>query len=340
MIKPIVRVVAAFCALALFVGITHAVRSSHSGAPDYPYVSDVDGLPEVILDIPAGATGSAIAALAYNKGVVKSQQALFGVFVGDKRAQRIAPGAHRLTLRISAQQALDQLLDHNRIPGLIQIFEGEWNSEVIESLVNNGFSRKAVITTISKAALPRGFSSAEGLLFPAAYSFESKTALSTILNAMISRGVQELSSVGIIGADGRYTPAQLLTIASIIQQEGDVKDFAKISRVIRNRLEMGMKLQLDSTVHYVKKSRGNVFLSTASTLIRSPYNTYQRYGLPPTPIGNPGRAALEAALSPAEGPWLFFITVKPGDTRFTDSLEEFNIWKREYKKNLKAGAFS
>jgi UPF0755 protein len=130
-----------------------------------------------------------------------------------------------------------------------------------------------------------------------------------------------------------------LIIASLIQAEGDPVDFAKISRVIYNRLKIGMPLQLDTTVQYVLKKRGSVFLSTKSTLINSPYNTYKRYGLPPAPIGNPGIAAMKAALAPADGDWLYFITVKPGDTRFTKSHDEFLVWKNEYQKNLAAGAF-
>jgi len=100
-----------------------------------------------------------------------------------------------------------------------------------------------------------------------------------------------------------------------------------------------MPLQLDSTVHFIKRVRGQIFLSTQSTLIASPYNTYKRYGLPPGPIGSPGVAAINAALKPAVGDWLYFITVAPGDTRFTKSIEEFNTWKALYEKNRKAGAF-
>ena len=108
---------------------------------------------------------------------------------------------------------------------------------------------------------------------------------------------------------------------------------------MNSRLKIGMPLQLDSTVHFVKRVRGQIFLSTQSTLINSPYNTYKRYGLPPGPIGSPGVDAMRAALKPAAGDWLFFITVAPGDTRFTKSIDEFNTWKSLYEKNRKAGAF-
>jgi UPF0755 protein len=128
-------------------------------------------------------------------------------------------------------------------------------------------------------------------------------------------------------------------MASIIQAEGKTQDFTKISRVIRNRLEKGMPLQMDSTVHFVEKARGNIFLSTQSTLLKSDYNTYRKYGLPPGPICNPGFDALFASVNPADGDWIYFITVAPGDTRFTASIDQFSAWKIEYKKNLRAGLF-
>jgi UPF0755 protein len=85
--------------------------------------------------------------------------------------------------------------------------------------------------------------------------------------------------------------------------------------------------------------RGSIFLSTKSTYLKSPYNTYRQYGLPPTPINNPGAEAMYAASHPENGAWLYFITVAPGDTRFTDSFKEFGDWKILYKKNLRAGEF-
>lgn len=335
--KAVVRVCAAFATLALLIAGAHYLRSVGSGAPDFPEAKISASSAEVVVEIPAGATGSMISKIVYQAGVVKSSEALFRTFVGDKRAARIAPGSHRLTLTISARQALEQLLDHDRIPGLIAIFEGEWNSEVTATMRSQGYPAKEVTAALNSA--PPGFKTTEGLIFPAHYSFEKGTTAQTAIKAMVARGLVEAKSAGIFATQEKFTPVQLLTIASIVQQEGDGKDFRKISQVLRNRLKIGMKLQLDSTVHYIKKVRGSVFLSTESTFINSPYNTYQRYGLPPAPIGNPGKAAMAAAVNPEPGNWLYFITVKPGDTRFTDSLDEFNRWKIEYKKNLKAGAF-
>jgi UPF0755 protein len=222
---------------------------------------------------------------------------------------------------------------------LIKVFEGGWKSEVIESLIKYGFTRKDIDTAFKKVILPAGFSNAEGLLFPAQYSFPAGTTAQEAVQAMVDRFSDEDMGQKLLAAKGKFSPAQLLTIASLIQAEGGTEDFGKVSRVIRNRLKISMPLQLDATVHYVKKLRGDIFLSTNSTLIRSPYNTYRNYGLPPTPIGNPGADAIAAALKPADGDWLYFITVAPGDTRFTASHDEFLTWKALFVKNRKAGAF-
>ena len=82
-----------------------------------------------------------------------------------------------------------------------------------------------------------------------------------------------------------------------------------------------MPLQMDSTLNYAL-NRSTLDTTAADTRIDSPYNSYQRLGLPPTPIDNPGEQALHAAISPTPGNWLYFVTVAPGDTRFTASYRE------------------
>jgi UPF0755 protein len=333
--KRIGAVVLALVAL----GAIYVSRSGPSVAPDFPTNTMISDQSEVVIDIPNGSTGSQIAQLLYDNGVIKSSEAFFRVAVGDKRSETIAPGNHRISQNISARQALEQLLDPNRIPNLIRIYEGGWKSEVVTALISYGFSTGDISKAFSGAKLPQGFKQVEGLLFPAQYSFAKGTTAATAVQAMIDRFTSESVAQEILLGTKEHNAAQLLTIASIIQAEGDEKDFSKVSRVIRNRLAIGMPLQMDSTVHFVKKVRGQIFLSTQSTLINSPYNTYKKYGLPPGPIGSPGAAAMTAALKPAVGDWLYFITVAPGDTRFTRSLEEFNSWKVLYAKNRKAGAF-
>ena len=325
--------------LVIAIGAIFVMRIGPSTAPDYPINTTLSAASEVIIDIPAGSSGSAIAVLLFDSEIIKSSEAFFRVAVGDKRSEKIAPGNHRLTKTISAQQALDQLLDPERIPNLIKVYEGSWKSEIAKSLVKYGFSANEVSRALATAKLPDGFRDSEGLLFPAQYSFVKGTTASEAVQEMVDRFTQEPAAKELLLGTQMFKPSQLLTVASIIQAEGEQKDFAKVSRVIYNRLKIGMPLQMDSTVHFVKKLRGEIFLSSQSTLINSPYNTYKKYGLPPGPICSPGADAISAALKPAVGDWLYFITVAPGDTRFTKSLEEFNSWKAIYVKNRKAGVF-
>ena len=333
----LLRVIAALAVVFIFTGGLHEMRKGGGGAPNFPCQTSENS--EAIISIGKGATGAVIAQLLFDAKVVKSSSSFFQVAVSDKRSERIAPGTHRIQIKLCAKDALDQLLDPKRITSLIGVIEGAWITEIADAMVASGFSRKEVTAAIKSVDLPAGFKTLEGLLFPAQYSFEDKTSAQSALTSMIERALLEMSNSGIAAGSGKYSPQQLLIIASIIQAEGEPKDFGKVSQVIRNRLRMGMPLQMDSTVHFVQKLRGNIFLSTKSTLINSEYNTYRKYGLPPGPIGNPGLAAMVAAVSPEVGDWIYFITVAPGDTRFTSTLDQFNIWKAEYRKNLRAGVF-
>ncbi len=337
--KSLRRLIAAGLVIFLFTFSLFLIRSISSTTPDYNTLTSVEGLEEVTIEVPTGASGSEIAAILYEAGVVKSTQAFFRVAVADERSQKVAPGSHRLTLKISAQQALEQLLDPERIPNLIRINEGAWRSEIQEAFLSYGFNRSEISRAFTFLKLPKGFSSSEGLLFPAQYSFPEGTTAAQAAQRLVERFTEDGYAKKLLQGSSQYSPQQLLTIASIIQAEGSTQDFSKVSRVIYNRLKIGMPLQMDSTVHYIMQARGDIFLSRKSTMLNSPYNTYRRYGLPPGPICSPGADAIKAALEPVAGDWLYFITVAPGDTRFTSSLDEFNTWKAIYTKNRKAGAF-
>jgi UPF0755 protein len=331
------RGLAGVAAALVIIALIHLVKPGVSSVADFPCLQS--STTSATIDVRSGETGSEIANELFEKGVIASSEAFFRLAVSDPRSQRIAPGLHKVDLRICAKDALEQLLDSKRIGNLLTINEGAWNSEVRKSLVSIGYSPGEISQAFARVSVPAPFKTLEGLLFPAQYSFDTSTPVNEILKAMIDRGKSELDRSGIAQGSNEFSSVQLLTIASLVQAEGDTKDFAKISQVVRNRLAKGMPLQFDSTVHYIKQSRGSVFLSTQSTFINSPYNTYRRYGLPPGPINNPGFDAMYAATHPEKGAWLFFITVAPGDTRFTDSIDQFNSWKVLYKKNLKAGKF-
>ena len=318
--RPLFRVIAALLVSFLAIYSLSIFKSGPRAAADFDCSSDSNSR-SVSIDVDSGETGIEIARELFEKDVIASSEIFFRLAVADPKAQLIAPGVHMIDTQICAQSALDQLLDNKRIAGLIAVSEGAWISEIKKLFIKAGYPQAEVKAAFIAAAVPKPFSQLEGLLFPAQYSFAQGTKADAALKEMITRGLAEVAKAGFLADQSKYSPQQLLTIASIIQAEGGDGDFAKVSRVIYNRLKIGMPLQMDST------------------LINSPYNTYRKYGLPPGPIGNPGRNALKATLSPAAGDWLYFITVAPQDTRFTSSLEEFNTWKVLYKKNLRAGKF-
>ena len=330
--------VAGIFILAFTFGLRE-VNQSGGGYPNFPDRVILATEKNVSISIPAGATGTEIAQILQAAGVVASSESFFRAAVANPKAAAIAPGTHLLSLKISGKTALEQLLDPKRITDLIKIVEGAWNSEVFTQMAATKNWSEVPAQSAKQVVLPKGVTALEGVLFPAQYSFAEGTTQIAALQSMVNRFSEAISGLDFVDPAGKLSTQQLITLASLVQAEGDTKDFVKISQVIRNRLVIGMPLQLDSTVHYLKNTRGEIFLSNNSTKLKSPYNTYQNYGLPPAPIGNPGLAALKAAIAPAKGDWLFFITVAPGDTRFTKSFAEFNTWKLLYQKNRKAGEF-
>ncbi|MGX2992859.1 endolytic transglycosylase MltG [Streptomyces sp. JNUCC 64] len=159
----------------------------------------------------------------------------------------------------------------------------------------------------------------EGYLFPAGYPITGKSTPRSLLTDMVNTANRKFRATPVAAGANAEAPNlfQTVTIASIVQAEADNEnDMGKIARVIHNRLRQDMPLQLDSTIDYARH-RGTPDTADGAARPDHPYSTYTRTGLPPGPIANPGENALRAALNPPPGEWLYFVTVKPGDTRFT-----------------------
>ncbi|MFF4778936.1 endolytic transglycosylase MltG [Microtetraspora fusca] len=169
----------------------------------------------------------------------------------------------------------------------------------------------------------------EGFAFPGTYDVSPTSSPEEILAAMVTRFGRAAEDTDLVEGARRLgrTPLEIMTIASIVQAEShDKRDMPKIARVVYNRLNRTpeMRLQLDSTVLYGLNKFG-IRASNEDLRSRSPYNTYVRLGLPPGPICNPGADAIEAALNPAAGRWLWFVLTDPkkGVTKFADSESEY-----------------
>ncbi|MFJ3830921.1 endolytic transglycosylase MltG [Streptomyces sp. NPDC090046] len=195
-------------------------------------------------------------------------------------------------------------------------------------------STKAAVPTAGLALPAEAKGNPEGYLFPATYPVTSSSTPATLLAHMVRTANEKLATRAV--ADGGrahgMTPYQTATLASIIEAEAESRaDMGKVARVVHNRLAKSMPLQMDSTINYAL-NRSTLDTTLSDTRIDSPFNTYERQGLPPTPIDSPGLQAMAAAVAPTPGDWLFFVTVKQGDTRFSATYEEHKKHVAEFNR--------
>jgi UPF0755 protein len=299
---------------------------------------DTNSNQKVDILIESGDTGTKIAEKLYKSGVIKASKVFYKLAINQKRSNSIAPGIHEIDLKISAKAALDQLLDPKRNRGVFGFIEGLRKNEIFDMLKKSNLVSGNLSASVKPDKMYKT-SNLEGFLFPAQYSFAPGTSTDTAVNQMIQRFNLAAKTSKIDQGFNGFSPFELVTIASIIQAEGDPQDFTKIARVIYNRLKIKMPLQMNTTVEYAANLRGKIRLPYKQLEVNSRYNTYKYQGLPIGPIGNPGQEALSASVNPESGDWIYFITVKPQDTRFTSSYSQFNIWANEFRDNEKAGLF-
>lgn len=195
-------------------------------------------------------------------------------------------------------------------------------------------SAKAAVAATALPLPAEAKGNPEGYLFPATYPVTSQSTPASLLTYMVETANKSLATKAV--ADGGkahgMTPYQTATLASIIEAEAETRqDMGKVARVVHNRLAKSMPLQMDSTINYAL-NRSTVDTKLSETKIDSPFNTYERQGLPPTPIDSPGLQAMAAAVAPTPGDWLFFVTVKQGDTRFSATYEEHKRHVAEFNR--------
>jgi UPF0755 protein len=268
-----------------------------------------------------GDSSQIIGAALAKAGVVKTAKAFDDAAAANTQSGSIQPGTYALKASMSAVSALAVLLNPaKRTVPRVTIREGLWTSETISALsAATGRPRADYEVALKNPAalgLPavaRG--NVQGYLFPSTYDFTADATAFDQLQTMVAKSVQELSNL-------RVTPDRMqrvLTVASIVEAEArNVPDRPKVARVIENRLSKAMSLQLDTTVSFIWHLRGKAVTTSAQRAILSPYNTYLVAGLPPGPIDSPGLSAMQAAINPTPGPWLYFVAVNPatGETRF------------------------
>ncbi|CNF85720.1 Conserved membrane protein of uncharacterised function [Mycobacterium tuberculosis] len=310
--------------------------------PDY----DGQGSGAVTVQIKEGASGSVIGLTLERHRVVKSARAFVKVYTKETRASSIQPGFYQMRLKMSSAAAMALLLNpKSRAGNQITVPEGKRAVEVYELLAKKtGISTKEFQAAAKKGkalglpAYAKG--NVEGYLYPGRYDLDPNGTADQILKQMVERFNEEASSTDLVAKarKARMNPATVVTLASLVQAEGGKpSDLPKISRVIYNRVKKGMKLQFDTTVLYALNER-RLTVTEKDLQTPSPYNTYLHAGLPPGPISNPGPEAIEAALNPEDGTWLYFIATDPTNkvTKFATTEQQRQKIEKEFREWQKA----
>ena len=315
---------------------------------------DGPGRGEVTFEVVSGDNAAAIGRRLKEEGVVASVEAFTSAANANPDWANLQPGFFTLKKEMPADDVVQILVDpSNIVKATVLIPEGLTVEDTVAILADKtDFPAKAfekALANPGKLGLPDyADGNAEGYLFPATYDFGPNATPTSMLTAMVDRWRQAADDADLEGAAAElgYSPAELMTIASLIEAEGRGDDMPKIARVIYNRLtgsETNGLLQIDATVNYAADNDLGAVPTEDDLQIDSPYNTYKYPGLPPGPIEAPGDAAIVAATQPADGDWYYYVTVnlKTGETKFAETYDEFLQYKnelRDYCENESGGA--
>jgi UPF0755 protein len=282
--------------------------------------------------VPRGATTADVADLLEEKGVI-SDARIFGYYLRVRGDVDVQAGTFPLREDSSMGDVRAALDEGPRLAFTdVTVPEGKWVSDVDDIVAAvPGFDAASFTAEVESGVVrslyqPQDVTSLEGLLFPDTYRVDENEDEQTVLARMVSTLDQVATELGYADAPARVgrEPYEVLIIASLVEAEAKVDgDRAKIARVIYNRLAQNMTLGIDATVYYALQRRGGG-LTRSDLEVESPYNTRVNPGLPPTPIGLPGRASLEAAINPEPGPWLYYVLAdEEGNHAFSESFAEF-----------------
>ncbi|MFI7429082.1 endolytic transglycosylase MltG [Micromonospora sp. NPDC049836] len=307
---------------------------NHFVTPDY----DGPGSGEATVQVKAGDTLTDIGNSLYDAGVVKSTKAFIEAADANSRSKNIQVGTYKVRKQMKAADVIVLMLDpKSRVVDGVTIPEGTISLNVYAILSRETKIPVAEFKAAAKDPVKLGVpafwfnrqdgkkapKSIEGFLYPSTYEIPPKATAAQILSMMVDeflRVTEQLNFVDRVQKERKISPYEALVAASIAQAEAvDPKDFAKVSRVIYNRVyagKIGCKcLGIDSGINYWFRLQGkdpkdsNELLASEIHNLKNPYNTHDVAGLPITPISNPGEGALKGALDPPTGDWIYFMTI-------------------------------
>ena len=296
-------------------------------------------------EVPTNLGLMGIARHLADQEIIRSRAVFVALAVVRGTARSLKAGEYELPQGASTLGVL-QLLETGRVkPRLLVLPEGFTIRELARQVEAEGLAPAAdVIRAASNPMLAWSLgieaSSVEGYLFPDTYQVVKGTRVDELLGRMVQRFRDKIGTDDVVARARQrgLTLHQLITLASIVEKEAALAEERPIiARVFLNRLERGMPLQADPTVSYAVAKEGRA-PSRDDLQVDHPFNTYRNRGLPPGPIGSPGRAAVEAVLQPADVPYLYFVAIDDRAHHFSTTLEEHNqavLRYRQYRARLR-----
>ena len=292
---------------------------------------------EKIVIVEPGQGFSKTAAQLQTAGLIENANKFKALAIFKRDDKKIKAGEYLFTTDMTPEQILNILVNGKVLLRKLTIPEGYNLSQIAEAVEKAGLGEKnTFFEKIQDAAFAREngieADSLEGYLYPDTYYFSRNTTPEKIVSSMLA-GFWSVftpewkARAGELG----FSVHEIVTLASVVEKEtGDASERPLIASVFHNRLKRGMRLDSDPTVIYgIKNFNGNLTKKNLRT--RTPYNTYMIKGLPPGPIANPGKKAIEAVLFPAETRYLYFVAKNNGTHKFSTNLSDHNSAVRKYQ---------
>jgi UPF0755 protein len=304
---------------------------------------------EQFVEIPQGDGSRAIARRLLEAGVVADEWSFRAAVRWSGRGQALQAGEYRFAAAASPLDVVERLARGDVHTVGITFPEGLTIAEMADVFESRGLGtaqsfREAARDVTPIAALDPAARDLEGYLFPETYPVSRHVDAASLVAAMVERFKTVYAELTKDRQPPALTARQVVTLASLVEKEtARAEERPIVAAVYRNRLAIGMGMQADPTVIYAMRLRGkyNGNIRRADLAIDSPYNTYRYRGLPPGPIAAPGRAALDAALAPADSKYLYFVSRNDGSHVFAETLRQHNAnvqkFQVEYFRAGRAG---
>jgi UPF0755 protein len=292
----------------------------------------------VDLSIEPGTLPRAVAQAVRDAGVDIDPRLLYAWFRLSGQGQRIKAGSYELDRGITPLRLLDKLARGEESMRAVKLLEG-WNWRQVRQALAQADQLRHDTAGMSDAEIMSRLGhegeAPEGRFFPDTYNYSRGSSDLKVLQRAMRSMDHRLADAWARRSPRSVlkTPEEALILASIVEKEtGNPADRTLVACVFQNRLRIGMPLQTDPTVIYGLGERFDGNLRKRDLLADSPYNTYLRPGLPPTPISMPGKASLLAAVQPADGKFLYFVAKGDGSSQFSASLDEHNRAVNKYQR--------